>query len=153
VAVARVSRFNSRASGSLGVSIPAPHVVKLALERKGAVRCVTVPDEMSMQTLLRVAGMRCVSSHDYISDGTYPEDHKFLVELACSTTLTPAYNQAFFSSLLAPTKPRVVVFIVCGGFKISLEEMLEYQALLDDDMRHGAAWEVFCDGERWQVNK
>jgi hypothetical protein len=62
VAVARVSHFNSRASGSLGASIPAPRVVKMALERKGAVRCVTVPDELSMQTLLRLAGM----SHVFI---------------------------------------------------------------------------------------
>ena len=73
------------------------------------------------------------------------------MELACSTTLTPAYKPSFFSSLLAPAKPRNVVFIVCGGFKVSLEEMSEYQALLDADLHQD--WEVFCDGERWHVGK
>jgi L-serine/L-threonine ammonia-lyase len=56
VAVAQLNHLASRASGSLGASSPAPAVVKMALERKGHVKCVTVPDELSMQTLLRFAG-------------------------------------------------------------------------------------------------
>jgi L-serine/L-threonine ammonia-lyase len=79
------------------------------------------------------------------------------VELACSTTLTPAYKPDFFSRLVpsAPAgKEQVVVFIVCGGFKISMSEMNEYHDLVEADIQGGERqWEVFCDGERWHVDK
>lgn len=55
--LAHFNRFTSKASGSLGASQPAARVVKMALERKGGVKCVTVPDELSMQTLGLFAGM------------------------------------------------------------------------------------------------
>ena len=47
-----------------------------------------------------------------------------LVELACAAALSPAYNPALFRKLIPPSGKRVtVVFIICGGFKVSLEEM------------------------------
>ena len=53
-----------------------------------------------------------------------------LVELSCSTTLVPAYHKELLDKLVPP-KPsgeeRVVVFIVCGGFKISVQDIAEYR--------------------------
>lgn len=57
VKLAHFNGFTSKASGSLGASQPAARVVKMALERKGGVKCVTVPDELSMQALLSFAGI------------------------------------------------------------------------------------------------
>jgi len=144
VMLAYLNHLTSRASGSLGASSPAPAVVKMALQRVGGVRCVSVPDELSMQTA------EC-----------FADEHKFLVELACSTTLTPAYKPALFSRLMSSIpavdgkqKEKTVVFIVCGGFKISLEEMAEYHQLVKTDLKQGIGrWEVMCDGEQWFVDK
>lgn len=55
--LAHFNGFTSKASGSLGASQPAARVVKMALERKGGVKCVTVPDELSMQALGLFAGI------------------------------------------------------------------------------------------------
>jgi L-serine/L-threonine ammonia-lyase len=55
--LAHFNGFTSKASGSLGASQPAGRVVKMALERKGGVKCVTVPDELSMQALGSFAGI------------------------------------------------------------------------------------------------
>lgn len=79
-----------------------------------------------------------------------------LVELACSTTLTPAYKPALFDKLVPPSSSgtlRTVVFIVCGGFKVSLEEMVEYRDIVNADVRSGGHWEVLCNGERWVIDK
>jgi L-serine/L-threonine ammonia-lyase len=56
VMLAYLNHLTSRAAGSLGASSPAPGVVKLALHRLGDVRCVSVPDELSMQAAERFAG-------------------------------------------------------------------------------------------------
>ena len=56
-----------------------------------------------------------------------------MVELACSTALAPAYDPR----ILAATVPRtanqrqVIVFVVCGGIKVTLEEMVEYRTLAE----------------------
>ncbi|CDO70686.1 hypothetical protein BN946_scf184798.g1 [Trametes cinnabarina] len=55
VAVAHLSALTSKAT-SLGASSPSPAVVKKALERKGGVKSVCVPDEMAMQAALNFAG-------------------------------------------------------------------------------------------------
>ncbi|RDB23982.1 Serine dehydratase-like [Hypsizygus marmoreus] len=155
VTLTRFNKFTSRASGSLGASLPSARVVKMALEREGAVCCASVPDEMSMQALLRFA-----------------DDHKLLVELACSTTLVPAYNPALFNKLVPPTdannpalfnkmvpptdanKPRTVVFIVCGGFKVSLEDVAGFRRLVNEDVDKGGVWNVLCnDGDTFSVEK
>lgn len=54
--LAHFNGFTSKASGSLGASQPAARVMKMALERQGGVRCVSVPDELSMQTLVSFTG-------------------------------------------------------------------------------------------------
>ena len=58
--LARMNNLNSRASGSLGAASPAAGVVRMALDRTGIVKCVTIPDELSMQTAGRFAGAYCV---------------------------------------------------------------------------------------------
>ena len=65
------------------------------------------------------------------------DDHKLLVELAASTTLSPAYSPILFDGIFKDTmKPtsdgrrRSIVFLVCGGFKISLAEMESYRVHL-----------------------
>ncbi|KAK7041412.1 catabolic L-serine/threonine dehydratase [Paramarasmius palmivorus] len=125
--------FSSRASGSLGASRPAARIVKMGLERKGGIKCVSVQDELSMQ-----AG--------YL----FAEDHKILVELACSTTLVPAYKPELLNKLVPPKPDRTVVFIVCGGFKISVTELQEYKSILDKDITNNSegSWKaVVEDGE------
>lgn len=139
VNLARFNKFTSKASGSLGAPQPASKVVKMALEREGIVKCVSVPDELSMQALV-----------------SFADDHKLLVELACSTTLTPAYKPALFNKLLPTTTSgrRTVVFIVCGGFKISLDDALEYRKLVNGEVAHGGVWKVLLDdGDIFEVEK
>ncbi|KAG5652962.1 hypothetical protein H0H81_002970, partial [Sphagnurus paluster] len=131
VTLAHFNKFTSKASGSLGASQPAARVVKMALQRVGQVKCVSVPDALSMQTLVALA-----------------DDHKLLIELACSTTLTPAYKPSLFNTLVPPKttgEKRTVVFIVCGGFKISLNDAVEYAGLVEEDMAKGGTWTVLLD--------
>lgn len=56
VIVAHVKNLTSHAT-SLGASSPAPTVVKMAIERKGGVKCVSVPDEMAMYAADSFAGV------------------------------------------------------------------------------------------------
>jgi L-serine/L-threonine ammonia-lyase len=53
--LAHFTEFSSRASGSLGASEPSVGVVKMALERPGGVKTVSVPDELSMEALTSFA--------------------------------------------------------------------------------------------------
>ncbi|KZT01733.1 tryptophan synthase beta subunit-like PLP-dependent enzyme [Laetiporus sulphureus 93-53] len=136
VEVAHLSKLTSRAI-SLGASSPAATVVKMALKRSGGAESVCMPDETIMQAALLFA-----------------EEYKVLVELACAATLTPAYKPDLFNKLSPPsstTTPRTAVFIVCGGFKISLEGMEEYKKLLEADAERGGQWTVLCHGEQWDV--
>ncbi|KAF8999071.1 tryptophan synthase beta subunit-like PLP-dependent enzyme [Cyathus striatus] len=56
VFLAHLQGFSSRASGSLGASSPAAGVVRMALERDGIVKSLSVPDELSMEALGFFAG-------------------------------------------------------------------------------------------------
>lgn len=56
IPLARFQRFWSKASTSLGASQPSAGVVKMALERKGGVKTVTVQDEVSMHAAVQFAG-------------------------------------------------------------------------------------------------
>ena len=50
-----------------------------------------------------------------------------MVELACAATMVPGYSKELFDKLLPPKpsgEPRNVVFIVCGGFKVSVAELM-----------------------------
>jgi L-serine/L-threonine ammonia-lyase len=78
-----------------------------------------------------------------------------LVELACAATLTSAYSPALFEKLVprrSNTRP-TVVFIVCGGFKISLGELAEYQSVLETKEKQKPQWDVLCNGELWAIAK
>ncbi|THH33988.1 hypothetical protein EUX98_g317 [Antrodiella citrinella] len=135
VNVARLSKITSIAT-SLGASIPAPAVVKMALTRKGGVKSVHADDGLAMQSCLRFA-----------------EDHKMIVELACSATLIPAYTPDLFNQLVparADGRPRTVIFIVCGGFVVSLESLTKYQQIVDAHTHESTAWDVWCNGEQWK---
>ncbi|KAG6821142.1 hypothetical protein H0H93_005362 [Arthromyces matolae] len=139
VTLAHFKKFSSNASGSLGASQPSSKVVQMALSRAGKVVCASVPDELSMEALSK-----------------FVDDHKLLVELACSTTLTPAYKPAFFDKLVPPkvSGQRTVVFVVCGGFKISLDDAVEYRRIANEDKSRGGAWGVLMnDGSVFEVEK
>lgn len=68
VGIARLPAITSVAS-SLGASSTAPGAVKMALQREGGVRCVCVPDGLSMQAGLAFAGsdFRIFSMKNYIN--------------------------------------------------------------------------------------
>jgi L-serine/L-threonine ammonia-lyase len=78
-----------------------------------------------------------------------------LAELSCASTLIPAYEPGLMERLSgANDKPKTVVFIVCGGFKISLEEMEEYRTIVRRELEAGKNdWECACNGERWNIPK
>ncbi|KAL1947611.1 hypothetical protein VTO73DRAFT_13335 [Trametes versicolor] len=139
VNVAHLSSLPSKAT-SLGASSPSAAVVKKMLERKGGVRSVCIPDEMAMQAALNFA-----------------EDHKTLVELACSATIAPAYKPKVFRKLVPKSAPdmkcAIVVFVLCGGFKVSLAEMEEYRQIVAADVAAGGDWVVACNGEIFSASK
>jgi len=114
VHVARLPAITSCAS-SLGARSPSPRVLRKALSHPGKVTCVTVSDERSMKAAVEFA-----------------DEHKLLVELACSTTLVPAYNPALFHRLVdtAGKSKKTVVFIVCGGFKVTAADLMLYKQLV-----------------------
>ncbi|KAI0303397.1 tryptophan synthase beta subunit-like PLP-dependent enzyme [Multifurca ochricompacta] len=137
VRIAHVTELRSKAT-SLGASEPSAGVVRAALDRSGDMKCVTVPDEMAMHVA-----------------GAFADDHKFLVELACSTTLTPAYQHELLARLVPPNpaEKKVLVFIVCGGFKISRQDLAEYSQIVREDQNVGGKWDLVVDGEQLQVDK
>ncbi|EAU88116.2 hypothetical protein CC1G_03788 [Coprinopsis cinerea okayama7 len=132
VHMAHFRSFDSKASSSLGASQPAEAVLRMALDWKGGVKSISVPDALSMHACAHFAN-----------------NQKMLVELACSTTLVPAYNRELFDKLVPPQasgEDRVVAFIVCGGFKISVDEVAEYQKMVDEDPRgSGQTWTIHYD--------
>lgn len=93
----------------------------------------------------------------------YLDDHKMLVELACATTLAPLYAPTLASHLFPPTptslasqeenEDKAIVFIFCGGFKISNDEMAEYSRIVADDVVKGGSWKVCVDERTFEVRK
>ena len=81
------------------------------------------------------------------------DDHKTLVELACATTLAPAYAPEFLHKLVPPGPvPQNLVFIVCGGFKVPIQMLGEYSTIVENHARD--TWEVrFADGSKLDVPK
>jgi L-serine/L-threonine ammonia-lyase len=77
-----------------------------------------------------------------------------MVELACATTMVPGYSKELFDRLV-PVKtsgePRNVIFIVCGGFKVSVAELMEYTKIAAAET--SSHWEVLCNGEQWSLLK
>ena len=162
VKIAHLKKLTSKAT-SLAATSPSPGVVKMALARGGSVRCLIVPDEMTMSAACSFAGNVILSSHmtfsrlikNWCLDRSRTEEHKMLAELAWAATLTPAYEPGLMQHLLKVNDgPRTVVFIVCGGFKISLKEMEEYRTIVQRELELGKNdWECACNGERWSVPK
>ena len=88
------------------------------------------------------------------------DDHKFLVELACSTALVPGYHPLLFNKLVVRKTHQesqgrpVAVFIVCGGFKTDLAMVAEYQRLAAEDRTGTASWTVKDDdGQKWSLKE
>ncbi|KAI9566515.1 tryptophan synthase beta subunit-like PLP-dependent enzyme, partial [Boletus coccyginus] len=143
VAVPYMQALTSRAA-SLGATSPAPGVVRMALNHTGGVKCVCIPDELAM----------------FAARG-FADEHKFLLELACSTTMSPAYSHELFwrildpmSELSAEEKQRKnVVFIVCGGVKVTSDELSEYAQILDRTAEVEKEWKVICNGTEICVQK
>ncbi|KAH9901158.1 tryptophan synthase beta subunit-like PLP-dependent enzyme [Cubamyces lactineus] len=136
VTVAHLAALTSKAT-SLGASSPSAAVVKMALEREGDIRSVCITDEMAMQAALNFA-----------------EDHKMLVELACSTTIAPTYKRDVFSKLVQMTgKVPTVVLVLCGGFKVSLNDMEDWRRAVAADIATGGDWGVAYNGETFTAPK
>ncbi|KAI0033234.1 tryptophan synthase beta subunit-like PLP-dependent enzyme [Vararia minispora EC-137] len=130
VKVARLHKLTSKAT-SLGASEASAGVVKMALSHAGGVKSITIPDQMSMRTVK-----------------SFADDHKMLVELACATALAPAYAPGLMQTLVppVPNRSRVIVIIVCGGFKISADDLAVYAEVVGQDM--STAWTVRLGGGR-----
>ncbi|KAF9513027.1 hypothetical protein BS47DRAFT_1376820 [Hydnum rufescens UP504] len=133
VTIATFSAVTTLAT-SLAATASAGSVIKMAVDHRengrGGLTCVTVPDELSMYAALEFA-----------------DEHKLLVELAASTTLTPIYSPVLFDGIFGDTlqpvsgQRRTLVFIVCGGSKVSLADMASYRAHLEQmDGTMGQAW-------------
>ncbi|KIM27858.1 hypothetical protein M408DRAFT_31486, partial [Serendipita vermifera MAFF 305830] len=115
ISIVHLAAITSRAT-SLGASTPSIGAVAIALKRKGSVHCVTISDERAMSASLQFAG-----------------DHSVVTELACSATLVPAYTPHLLDHILGPQasicngvvaqRKKVLVFVVCGGSKGSLDAM------------------------------
>ncbi|KAG1723544.1 tryptophan synthase beta subunit-like PLP-dependent enzyme [Suillus paluster] len=161
VAIPHMKSLKSRAA-SLGATSPAAGVVRMAVDRAGGIKCVCVPDEMAMRTARLFGGESPCDVKRYANAITIlPDDHKMLTELACSTTLTPGYNREFLSHILGPKfsalspeerKEKCLVFVVCGGVKISFEEMREFEEIVAAAQVENS-WRVQIDGEEIQVPK
>lgn len=52
-----------------------------------------------------------------------------------------------------PDKPVNVVLIVCGGFKISLNDVEEYRRIVKADVVAGGTWDVAINGETFTASK
>ena len=79
-----------------------------------------------------------------------------MVELACSATLAPAYKPSILRRIVPQSnsnKPANIVFIVCGGFKISLDDMEEYRRIVAADLAAGGDWDIACNGETFAISK
>ena len=62
VKIAHLKRLTSKAT-SLAATSPSPGVVKMALTWGGSVRCLSIPDEMTMGTACLFAG-NVIVTHD-----------------------------------------------------------------------------------------
>jgi len=69
-----------------------------------------------------------------------------MTELACSTTLTAAYYPELLKHVVRE-QSSPLVFIFCGGIKISLPELAEYEAISREAQTH----EVWIDGKTYNV--
>jgi L-serine/L-threonine ammonia-lyase len=81
------------------------------------------------------------------------DDHKLLVELACATALAPSYSLKFVSAF-APIieRKKIIVFVVCGGFKTTVNDLIDYEEILRKDS--SKSWTAkFDDGSQLSIEK
>lgn len=79
-----------------------------------------------------------------------------MVELACGAAIAPAYKPSIFHRLVprsTPDKPVNVVLIVCGGFKISLDDVEEYRRIVQAEVSADGTWDVAVNGETFTTSK
>lgn len=74
-----------------------------------------------------------------------------LTELACATTLAPAYIPGLLEKLVPKSgggKRPVVVFVVCGGSKVLLSDVEKYHSILQglgEEGFHSARQQVLIE--------
>ncbi|KAJ1307332.1 hypothetical protein OPQ81_001438 [Rhizoctonia solani] len=125
VTIAKLPTITSKAA-SLGASSPSQSVLEMGLARRekaaqnpakfGSLIPVSIPDELAMRSTLG-----------------FLDEHKMLTELACATTLAPAYIPGLLQNLVPKSdgsKRPVVVFVVCGGSKILLSDVEKYHTVI-----------------------
>ncbi|KAG9318393.1 tryptophan synthase beta subunit-like PLP-dependent enzyme [Chiua virens] len=161
VAIPYMRTLTSRAA-SLGATSPAPGVVRMALDHAGEVKCVCISDEFAMSTARAFAGEQSVRHIvSSLRSPTDVDEHKFLLELACATTMSPAYSYDLFWRILDSTsklsaeekRKKNVIFIVCGGVKVTFDELSEYDPILDRAAEAEREWKVICNGTEICVPK
>jgi L-serine/L-threonine ammonia-lyase len=160
VAVPYMHTLTSRAT-SLGATSPAPAVVRMALDHAGGVKCVCIPDELAMFAARKFGGNLSRTIVGRSSSRPTADEHKFLVELACSTTMSAAYNRELFWRILDPTselsteekQKKTVIFVVCGGVKVTFDELMEYSQILDQAAKVEQEWQIVCNGTEFRVPK
>ncbi|KAF8323168.1 tryptophan synthase beta subunit-like PLP-dependent enzyme [Clavulina sp. PMI_390] len=135
-----VTKIPTSIATSLGARITAAAIVKKILARrkedKSLVTCVDISDEVAMKGCLGFA-----------------DDHKTVVDIACGASLGMAYIPKLFNHIFAKEltsskahKP-TVVFIVCGGSKVSLKDMFNYQKHIDVETAGRTPFKAFVDKE------
>ncbi|KAL5635106.1 hypothetical protein ACGC1H_002961 [Rhizoctonia solani] len=145
VTIAKLPAITSKAA-SLGASSPSQSVLEMALARRdkaaqnpakfGGLTPVSIPDELAIRSTLG-----------------FLDEHKMLAELACATTLSPAYIPGLLQNLvpkLESGKRSVVVFIVCGGSKILLSDVERYHTIIQASGEKGfraACQQVLIDSK------
>ncbi|CAE6426975.1 unnamed protein product [Rhizoctonia solani] len=135
VAIAKLPAITSKAA-SLGASSPSQLVLEMGLARNdtatldrskfGGLTPVSIPDELAMRSTLGLLGKL--------------HEHKMLAELACATTLAPAYIPGLLQKLVPKSgdgKRPVVVFVVCGGSKILLSDVEKYHSTVQRSGEEG----------------
>lgn len=65
-----------------------------------------------------------------------------------------AYSPQLFCHLVGgDNTAKRVVFIVCGGFKVSMKEMEEYQIFVQKELKEKETWIVEVDGESLELQR
>ncbi|KAG8716402.1 hypothetical protein FRC11_013385 [Ceratobasidium sp. 423] len=142
VTIAKFPAITSKAA-SLGASSPSQSVLEMGLARRdratqnptvfGGLTPVSIPDELAIRSTLG-----------------FLDEHKMLTELACATTLAPAYIPGLLEDLVPKSgdKRPVVVFVVCGGSKILLSDVEKYRTIVQasgEDGFRAACQQVLID--------
>ena len=68
--------------------------------------------------------------------------------------MVSGYSKELFDKLVPPKpsgEPRNVVYIACGGFKVSVAELVDYNKAVEAEQ--SSHWDVLCNGERWNILK